>query len=343
MKNTFENNSSMAARQSMRESAADSQQFASAECAASDTIMYQVNIHTDVDDEETFDIVEYAEGNSHDITVGTRYLDGGYDSTEWCAFVGTLEECQSFVAERDKWCAVPTTYMYGRKGCDVLKVTYQRVQDAIFVGSMKKCEAEAERYIAENMRPVDYIYDVKYGAFQSGEEAMEAIKEMVKRLNSRGDEILVKSFVDRDIETGLRGLGVEVTEVWKASDECEEDHQYSNWWSIGIEDSNWNTKDITIIRGIQAAAYLTWMSIKDKMLRIKTTLTLSKDNSMWDTYKEYSLVDRLYNTRSDNKFEECEYHNYLTYSETEELSYKDIIYIVDVLNSHRISDPIVLK
>lgn len=337
------NEKSMAARQPMTKSAADSQQFASAECAAYDTTIYQVNIHTDVDDEETFDIVEYVEGNSHDTTVGTRYLNGGYECTEWCAFVGTFKECQSFVADRDKWCVIPTTYMYGRKGTYVLKATPQRLLDAIFVGSEKECKTESERYIAENMRPMDYISDVKTRAFKSEGEAMEAINEMVKYLNVRGDEILVKSFEDREIDTGLRGLGIEITEVWKASDESEEDQEYSNWFSIGIEGSLWDTKDMVIIRGIQAAAYLTWISVKDKALRIKTTLTLSKDNSMWDTYKEYSLVGCFYNTRSDNKFEECEYCNYLTYSKTEELYYKDIIYIIDALDSHGLLDHIVLK
>lgn len=343
MKNTFENNSSMAARQSMKESAADSQQFASAECAATDTTMYQVNIHTDVDDEETFDIVEYVEGGYHGTTVSTRYANGGYDSTNWCAFVGTLEECQSFVAERDKWCAVPTTSMYGRKGCNVLKVTYQRVQDAIFVGSEKECKAEAERYIAENMRPMDYIYDVKNGAFQSEEKAMEALKEMIKHLNSRGDEILVKSFVDRDIETGLRGLGVEVTEVWKASDEYEKDQQYSNWWSIGIEGFNWNTKDMVIIRGIQAAAYLAYMSVKDKMLRCKTTLTLTKGNTVWNSCCEPSLTANRPLRCEDVEYEIKKYNNYLTYSEYKELRYKSIIEIIDTLDSNGLLKPVILK
>lgn len=340
MKNTFENNSAKAARQSMLESAADSQQFASAECAATDTTMYQVNIHTDMDDEMSFDIVTYAEDGYKGVTRGTTSSDGSYEQTEWCAFVGTLDECQSFVEEKDKWCVLPDTYMYGRKGFDVLKVTPTRMYNAIFVGTERECRAEAERLTAENIRPMDYIADIKAHSFHSEEEAMDAINKMVCHLRIGGNEIHVRPFVDKSVETGLRGLGVEIVEVWHDDDD---DKEYANWFSIGIEGSNWNTRDVTIIRGIQAAAYLTWLSVKNKALRCVTTLKMTENHLVWDAYKEYDLVDPFYNVDKDRKFEECEYANYLTYSTITDMFYKNIIDIVDILDENRLLKPIVLK
>lgn len=324
----------------MLESAADSQQFASAERAASDTTMYQVNIHTNMDDEETFDIVTYAEGGYKGATRGTTSSDGSYEQTEWCAFVGTLEECQSFVAERDKWCVVPSIQMYGRKYCDILKATAARVVDAIFVGSEKECKAEAERYIAENMRPMDYISDVKTRAFKSEDEAMHAISKMLSYLGAMGNEIHVRPYVDVDIETGLRGLGVEVCEVWYPTEPDNEGTEYANRYSIGIEGSGWNIKDITIIRGIQAAAYLTYKQVSDKALRRKSCLELV-NNKVYGSPREVCDIVSCY-CKPETTLESGAV-TYMTYSTIKEFCRMNIIDIIDVLEKNGLLKNIVLK
>ena len=63
-----------------------------------DNDLYQVNITTSVDDEKWAFVTRYSQDGYRGTTIGTRYADG-YDSTEWCVFVGSRDECEDKALE----------------------------------------------------------------------------------------------------------------------------------------------------------------------------------------------------------------------------------------------------
>lgn len=215
---------------------------------------------------------------------------------------------------------------------------------------MKKSAADSQQFASTECAAINIceaIANIK-NAFHSEEEAMEAIKEMVRYLNVRGDEVRVKSFVDKDRVSGLRGLGVGITEVWYPSEPGDEGCEYTNWYSIGVDCSSLNTKDVTIIRGIQAAAYLAWRSVKKKAFRHVFTMTVYNGKFPVDIHEKVDLVDITYNPYRDRKVERQQivsdiYCEYITYSTLEDIFHKNIIDIIDILGKNRLLKPIVLK
>jgi len=60
---------------------------------------FQVNVITDVDNNVSYNITRYSEDGYRGTTIGTVYVDG-YDSTEWCVFVGTHQECTEYIKSK---------------------------------------------------------------------------------------------------------------------------------------------------------------------------------------------------------------------------------------------------
>lgn len=59
---------------------------------------YQVNgYYSHVEELYEYGIIRYNENGHQGRTTGTVYLDGGSDFTDWCLFVGTLEDCQQYI------------------------------------------------------------------------------------------------------------------------------------------------------------------------------------------------------------------------------------------------------
>lgn len=59
---------------------------------------YQVNVSTSVDGEVTAWISQHSADGYVGTLVDTQYVDG-YDTTNWCVFTGTKEECEAYIAE----------------------------------------------------------------------------------------------------------------------------------------------------------------------------------------------------------------------------------------------------
>lgn len=215
---------------------------------------------------------------------------------------------------------------------------------------MKKSAADSQQFASTECAAINIceaIANIK-NSFHSEEEAMEAINEMVRYLNVRGDEIRVKSFVDKDRMSGLHGLGVGITEVWYPSEPGDEGCEYTNWYSIGVGCSSLNTKDAIVIRGIQAAAYLTWRSVKEKAFRHTFTMTVNNGKLPVDIHEKVDLVSNTYNPDGDRKVERQQivsdiYCEYITYSTLEDIFHKSIIDIIDALEKNWLLKPIVLK
>lgn len=62
--------------------------------------MYQVNVSESVDDEVTAWISEWSEDGYVGVLTDTVYEDG-CDSTNWCVFTGTYQECEAYIAEHE--------------------------------------------------------------------------------------------------------------------------------------------------------------------------------------------------------------------------------------------------
>ena len=59
---------------------------------------FQVNVSTSVDDEVTPWISEWSEDGYVGVLTDTVYADG-CDTTNWCVFTGTRQECEAYIAE----------------------------------------------------------------------------------------------------------------------------------------------------------------------------------------------------------------------------------------------------
>lgn len=59
---------------------------------------YQVNVSTSVDNEVTAWISRHSAGGYVGVLVDTQYMDG-CDTTNWCVFAGTRQECEAYIAE----------------------------------------------------------------------------------------------------------------------------------------------------------------------------------------------------------------------------------------------------
>ena len=59
---------------------------------------YQVNVSTSVDNEVTAWISQHSADGYVGTLVDTQYMDG-CDTTNWCVFTGTKEECEAYIAE----------------------------------------------------------------------------------------------------------------------------------------------------------------------------------------------------------------------------------------------------
>lgn len=59
---------------------------------------YQVNVSTSVDNEVTAWISQHSADGYVGVLVDTQYTDG-CDTTNWCVFTGTYQECESYIAE----------------------------------------------------------------------------------------------------------------------------------------------------------------------------------------------------------------------------------------------------
>jgi hypothetical protein len=57
--------------------------------------MYQVNLTITVDGGQSYWVSRYSDYSYRGITVDCEYSDG-VDSTDWCIFTGTKEECLDF-------------------------------------------------------------------------------------------------------------------------------------------------------------------------------------------------------------------------------------------------------
>ena len=60
--------------------------------------MYQVNVSTNVDGEVTAWISCYSADGYVGTLVDTQYMDG-CDTTNWCVFAGTRQECEAYIAK----------------------------------------------------------------------------------------------------------------------------------------------------------------------------------------------------------------------------------------------------
>lgn len=60
---------------------------------------WQVNIHTDADDEACANVSRFSPDGYQGVTINTYYADGCTDTTDWAVFVGTKEECQQYADE----------------------------------------------------------------------------------------------------------------------------------------------------------------------------------------------------------------------------------------------------
>lgn len=60
--------------------------------------MYQVNVSTSVDGEVTAWISCYSADGYVGTLVDTQYMDG-CDTTNWCVFAGTRQECEAYIAK----------------------------------------------------------------------------------------------------------------------------------------------------------------------------------------------------------------------------------------------------
>lgn len=59
---------------------------------------FQVNVSTNVDGEVTAWISQHSAGGYVGVLVDTQYMDG-CDTTNWCVFAGTRQECEAYIAE----------------------------------------------------------------------------------------------------------------------------------------------------------------------------------------------------------------------------------------------------
>lgn len=59
---------------------------------------YQVNVSTNVDGEVTAWISQHSADGYVGTLVDTQYMDG-CDTTNWCVFVGTRQECEAYIAK----------------------------------------------------------------------------------------------------------------------------------------------------------------------------------------------------------------------------------------------------
>lgn len=60
----------------------------------------QVNRHVDINDNVSFSITNYSEDGYAGILKDTVYANG-YSYTNYCEFVGTEEECQKYIANKE--------------------------------------------------------------------------------------------------------------------------------------------------------------------------------------------------------------------------------------------------
>lgn len=58
----------------------------------------QVNVSTNVDGEVTAWISQHLADGYVGVLVDTQYMDG-CDTTNWCVFAGTRQECEAYIAE----------------------------------------------------------------------------------------------------------------------------------------------------------------------------------------------------------------------------------------------------
>ena len=58
----------------------------------------QVNVSTSVDNEVTAWISQHSSDGYVGVLVDTQYIDG-CDTTNWCVFAGTRQECEAYIAE----------------------------------------------------------------------------------------------------------------------------------------------------------------------------------------------------------------------------------------------------
>lgn len=59
---------------------------------------YQVNVSTNVDGEVTAWISQHSADGYVGVLVDTQYMDG-CDTTNWCVFAGTRQECEAYISE----------------------------------------------------------------------------------------------------------------------------------------------------------------------------------------------------------------------------------------------------
>ena len=62
---------------------------------------YQVNISESVDGDVTPWISEWSEDGYVGVLVDTQYMDG-CDTTNWCVFAGTRQECEAYIRKTVK-------------------------------------------------------------------------------------------------------------------------------------------------------------------------------------------------------------------------------------------------
>ena len=63
--------------------------------------LFQVNlVYSLCDDEERYFITRHSTNGYIGITMGMSYQDG-YNCTDWCIFIGTWEECQTYIRQCD--------------------------------------------------------------------------------------------------------------------------------------------------------------------------------------------------------------------------------------------------
>ena len=74
--------------------------FASSNLKTKALTMRQVNCTTTVDGVSSYWISEHSDDGYVGILTDTVYEDGS-DYTDWCQFVGTQEECESYIKEKE--------------------------------------------------------------------------------------------------------------------------------------------------------------------------------------------------------------------------------------------------
>lgn len=66
-----------------------------------DDQIYKVDVTTYANGTEEYAINHYAEDAYKGILEDTVYMDGSRDYTDWCKFVGTMDECKKYVKARE--------------------------------------------------------------------------------------------------------------------------------------------------------------------------------------------------------------------------------------------------